>query len=71
MQKRYSRADRVTLAPMPNIMALADASHFHQALVAFNVTRGAELSWDELTASEQSEVRRMAAQFAKQDHPCL
>jgi hypothetical protein len=68
--RAYSKSDHATLTPIPPIDVDHHTSSFHQALTAFNTTRGSSLIFDELTRAEQSEVLRLAEQIRRKERPC-
>jgi len=70
MSPNPSANRRATLAPrVPSAYAHV-ASAFHAALSLFNSERGTDLTWDELTADQQADVRARTRELYQESRPC-
>ena len=70
IHRPYRSTDAATLTPTISASAVDDSSIFHRALHAFNLEHFTQRCWDELTVSEQDEVRGLMRELQRRRHVC-
>jgi hypothetical protein len=65
-----SPKERVTLTPIIPLDAMHDADIFHRALHVWNTEHLAQLTWDEMTVPQQSEVQAIMRDLQIRRHVC-
>jgi hypothetical protein len=69
MSTSRSSAERPTLAPRLSRAGQRLASAFHAALSEFNEQYGTHVTFEEMTTSQQDEVRALARVIHRERHP--